>query len=320
MIEPQQGLAQPTRSPRREASPWTVALIVLAVTLVSFGLIGPFIGMAVVFPFYDGTPMDFMNDIIDPFDNESMKILLLVVQGCATLVGLAVIPALFWKAVKQRPVSSLFQAPSISPITYLIIIGIVIFFMGPNSVVIEWNADLDLPDGAFETWAHDTELKAMELTRYMASFNNFGQYLLGVLVIALLPGIGEEIVFRGLLQPELQKAFKNVHAGIWISAIFFSALHMQFYGFFPRVLLGALFGYLFYWSGNLIVPMFAHFINNLFAVSMIYFGYSDLPGMEENTESMPSYVIALFTVLCGLLLYEFYRRRHNPALSNDVRA
>ena len=319
MIEPQQGLAEPTRPTHKEASPWTVAPIVLIVTLISFGLIGPFIGLAIVYPFYDGTPMDFMNDIVDPFDNESMKNLLLIVQGAATLFGLAIIPALFWKAVKQRPVLSLMEGPSLKPVTYLIIIGIVIFFMGPNSVLIEWNAGLDLPDGAFETWARDTEQRATELTRYMASFNNFGQYLLGVLVIALLPGIGEEIVFRGLLQPELQKAFKNIHVGIWLSAIFFSALHLQFYGFFPRVLLGALFGYLFYWSGNLIVPMFAHFINNLFAVSMIYFGYSDLPGMEENTEAMPWYVIALFTVLCGLLLYEFRRQQRNPALSNDVR-
>jgi membrane protease YdiL (CAAX protease family) len=322
MIEPEKGpldTSPPVIRKVHEPSPWLVAPIVLIVTLISFVFVGPFVGMAVAFPFYDGKPLEFLNDIIKPFGKEEMKPLLWIVQGCATFLGLAVIPPLFWKAVKQKPVFSLFDGPPVKPVFFLMIIGIVIFFMGPNSVLIQWNSNLDLPDGVFENWARQTEDSATELTKFMASFNSIGEYLVGILIIALLPGIGEEIVFRGMLQPELQKCFKNVHVGIWLSAIFFSALHLQFYGFVPRVFLGALFGYMYYWSGNLLVPMFAHFINNLFAVSVLYFGFSELPGVE-NTESMPVYIVAIFTALCGILLYQFRMMQNNRVLPNDIRA
>ena len=76
----------------------------------------------------------------------------------------------------------------------------------------------------------------------MTDFNST-RSALGLLVIALLPAIGEELVFRGILQRELWRGTLNIHVAIWVSAAIFSAIHMQFYGFVPRLLLGALFGY-----------------------------------------------------------------------------
>lgn len=320
MIDPESGL---TQKPRREANPWTVAFIVLMVTLISFSLIGPFIGLAAAYPFYDGKPLDFIGDIADPLGNEQMKMLLMIVQGCTTLFGLAIIPALFWKALRHKPVKTLFEGPKILPVHFLIIAGITIFFMGINSVFIEWNANIDLPDGAFETWAKDTEDKLAEVTKFLTSFNNVGQYLVGLLVIAVLPAIGEEIAFRGLLQRELFNATDNIHFAIWSSAIFFSALHLQFYGFVPRVLLGAMFGYLYYWSGNnILAPMLAHLINNGIAVTILYLGIDDVAGFESDTPTaMPWYVVAIFTTLCGLLIYEYRRMQSKRGIiTNDVSA
>ena len=309
---------------RRLPSPWTVAMVVLLITLGSFGLIGPLVGIVVAYVIYGNFDMDFMQFVLllgDPIGQESLRTTLLIVQAFATVVGLAVIPPLFWKTMTRRPIVSLFQGPPVKLIYYVMSVGIVIFFAGPNSVFIDWNAHIDLPDGALENWAKDLETRAAELTEYMVSFSSVGQYLLGVLVIAILPAIGEEIVFRGLLQPELQKGTGNAHVGIWLSAIFFSALHLQFYGFFPRVFLGALFGYLYYWSGNnLGVPMFAHFVNNFFQVTAIYLGVIDLPGVEgEDPAPMPWYGVAIFTVLCGALLYWFRAMYSNRVTPDDVR-
>ncbi len=64
--------------------------------------------------------------------------------------------------------------------------------------------------------------------------------------------------------------------GIWVSAILFSALHMQFYGFFPRMLLGAFFGYLLLWSGSLWLPIIAHFVNNCVAVIFYYLKFNGI--------------------------------------------
>lgn len=296
-------------------APWTVACLVLLTTLFSFVFIGPFIGMAVAFPFYDGKPMDFVQDLSNPIGKESMKMIYLVVQGCATLFGLAVIPALAWRAMTHRQVFGLFKGTQLKPIHFLLVFGIVFFNMGLISALTEWNANIDLPNGAFEEFAKSMEQQLSEVTKYLTNYSGVGQYLAGVFVIAVLAGFGEELVFRGLLQPELHKATGNIHFAIWTSAIFFSALHMQFYGFIPRMFLGALFGYLYYWSGNLIVPMFAHFLNNFIAVTSIYFGLSDLPGMEtEKPESAPWYLVIIMTAICGLLIYLFqkdFRKRND---------
>lgn len=318
MIEPQQAPV------RREASPWTVACITLLVALGSFQLVGPGIGFFVAYILYGDyslNALQFITLFADPFDNEGLKVFYLVVQACGTFFGLAVIPPLFWKTMTHKPVFNLFKGRPLKPIHFLMVLGIVLLSFGLMSVLIEWNNNIDLPDGAFETWAKNIESQLVEVTKYITSFTNVGQYLFGVFVIAILAGIGEEIVFRGLVQPAFFKATGNIHAAIWISAIFFSAFHLQFYGFFPRVILGAMFGYLYFWSGNLWVPIFAHFVNNFFAVSSIYFGLNELPGMEtENPEQAPWYVVLVMTAACGALIYYFYmqfQKTENKSIALD---
>lgn len=316
-----EGHIGPVDTPRPQPkgmAPWTVACLTLLVTLFGFAFIGPFIGMAIAFPFYDGKPMDFITDLANPIGKEQMKMLYLTVQGCTTFFGLALIPALIWRAMTNRPIFGLFKGTQLKPIHFLIVAGIVFFYTGFISALTEWNANIDLPDGAFENFAKTMEEQLSEVTKFLTNYTGFGQYLVGVFVIAVLAGFGEELVFRGLLQPELQKATGNVHFAIWTSAIFFSALHMQFYGFIPRVFLGALFGYLYYWSGNLILPMFAHFVNNFLAVTSIYLGLTDLPGMEsDKPESAPWYAVVIMTALCIVLIYLFQKQFKK---TDDIRA
>jgi membrane protease YdiL (CAAX protease family) len=265
--------------------------------------------------------MEYVTDLSDPIGKEDMKMLLMIVQGAATLFGLAVIPAIFWRSLTRSRVLDLVKTPPVKPIHFLMVLGIVLFFNGVNSAVIEWNQNLDLPDGGFETWARGLEDRATEVTKFMTSFATFGEFFVGVLVIAVFAGIGEELAFRGFLQPQFQKSFKSVHAGIWIAAIFFSALHLQFYGFVPRVLLGALFGYLYYWSGNLLIPIFAHFVNNLFIVIMIYLGVTDAPGVEsEDPTSLPWYGVMISAVICAFLVYRFREIQPKSTAPDDLPA
>jgi membrane protease YdiL (CAAX protease family) len=90
------------------------------------------------------------------------------------------------------------------------------------------------------------------------------------LLIAVLPAIGEELMFRGVIQRLLTVQFKNYHWGIWGSAFLFSAIHFQFYGFLPRMLLGALFGYMLVYTGSIVYPMIAHFVNNFASLLLAY--------------------------------------------------
>jgi hypothetical protein len=129
---------------------------------------------------------------------------------------------------------------------------------------------------------------------------------LALTVIAIVPAIGEEFLFRGIVQNLLLNVSRNIHLSIWISAFLFSAIHFQFFGFVPRMLLGALFGYLYFWSGNLLYPIAAHFINNGFTLLMIYLFRSDVINFDiESTESVPITTVLIFGVITTALLYYF---------------
>ncbi len=284
--------------------------------LIGFGLVGPLVGFLVAFPFYPGDGLQFLKELSEGTKNPDVKVPALIVQGFSTFVGLALVPILFWTAIKKQRIVQLWKGTAITPMHLLIAAGLVLVSIGPGSWIIEQNAKLDLPDGAFENWAKDFEQRAMDLTLFLTQFDSFGQYLLGMLVIAVLPGFAEELLFRGIIQRELQRGTNNIHAAIWISAILFGAFHLQFYGLVPRILLGALFGYLYYWSGNLWVPMFAHFLNNGFQVTMMYTQVDKELGMDSvEPESLPMSVVLIGTVAFAALMYFFYQSRTKTDLS-----
>lgn len=136
-----------------------------------------------------------------------------------------------------------------------------------------WNEAMKLPGflSGIENWMKNTEEQAADLTEAFLTVNTFPGYLVNVLMVVLIPAFGEEFFFRGALQKIFQRWVRNPHVAIVIVAILFSAFHMQFYGFLPRFLLGLIFGYLFWWSGNIWYPVIAHFINNFMPVTLTYF-------------------------------------------------
>jgi membrane protease YdiL (CAAX protease family) len=129
-------------------------------------------------------------------------------------------------------------------------------------------------------------------------------FILNLILIAFLPGIGEELVFRGILQKHIGGIFKNPIAAIWISAFIFSAIHFQFEGFFPRIVLGATLGYLYYWTGNLWVPMIAHAFNNGFQIALIYFTGMDVSEFDEKSSNQLQWWMIPISVVLMFLIYQ----------------
>lgn len=303
-------------SPQR--SPWTSAIFILLTMFAGFVVIGPAIGFFVSLPFIDGSIVDFVANVGDPIAHPEVKTPLFILQACATFFGLIVGPALYWFAVEKQNVLTLIK-PGTNHLAFIITGIIVISFMAVNSIFIEWNAHLHFPEFLkdIEQWARARETYAEELTEFLTTFSSPGEFLFAFFIIAVLPGIGEELVFRGLLQPQLQRATGNAHVAIWISAILFSAFHMQFFGFVPRALLGALFGYLYLWSGNLLIPIIGHFVNNGFMVLMLYLrqlGFIDLD--VETTQAAPWPAVIGFSIITfALLAYlkRLFERNSSPA-------
>lgn len=117
-----------------------------------------------------------------------------------------------------------------------------------------------------ESWMKAQEAEMTRITKLLLENKNGLTLLFNLLVIAVAAGVTEEFLFRGTLQRILERWFNNHHTVIWIAAFVFSAVHIQFYGLIPRMLLGAYFGYLLYWSRNIYIPIFAHFVNNMLGV------------------------------------------------------
>ena len=153
-------------------------------------------------------------------------------------------------------------------------IGIMLVALPAINLMSHWNQHMVLPDwlSGVEEWMKAKEAEAEWLTKQFMSVTTVSGLLVNLFLMAVLPALSEEITFRGVLQRLLSPKHStlNSHLSIWLTAIIFSAIHMQFYGFVPRMLMGALFGYMLVWTGSLWVPMLMHFVNNGMAV-LLYF-------------------------------------------------
>lgn len=171
----------------------------------------------------------------------------------------------------------------------------------------EWNAALPLP-----SWMLEMEKSANATIKQLLQMDHVGEFLLNIFVIGVMAGIGEELLFRGVLQKEFYRWFRNPHLAIWLAAILFSGMHFQFVGFIPRMLLGALLGYMYWFTRNLWVPILIHFINNALPVVTLYVAGKDLTDLGTNPDSASPIWLALLSLLATLGLGYYIFISHKP--------
>nr|WP_319510966.1 CPBP family intramembrane glutamic endopeptidase [uncultured Draconibacterium sp.] len=203
----------------------------------------------------------------------------------------------------------------------VILVVVMMFFAAPFiNLIGELNSNMSFPNwlSGMEEWMRNAEENAAVITDAFLNVKTIGGLAFNVFMVALLPAVGEELLFRGVIQKIFSKMTRSHHWGIWISAILFSALHMQFFGFVPRVLLGALFGYLLVWSGSMWLPIIAHFLNNAIAVIAIYFINNDMlkPQYEEIGSTSDSYYMAGISLgLVLILLFMLKKQNRKNAIT-----
>ena len=158
-------------------------------------------------------------------------------------------------------------------------------------------------------WMRIQEDQAAKLTEAFLSMPNPADLVISLFIMALIPALGEELLFRSTLQPLLAKWTNKPIIAIWITAFVFSFIHFQFFGFLPRFFMGAFLGYLFYWSGSVWYSVAAHFANNGLAVCVYYLKQHDLINFStDDLGSGPNATIQVLISLCiipiGLLLFK----------------
>ena len=190
------------------------------------------------------------------------------------------------------------------------------------SWLIEWNEGLKLPESlsSIEFWMRENEIKNATTADRLLSGTGINTLLINLLVMGLVPAICEELLFRGALLGWLKKSLKNIHVAVFLSAFIFSAIHMQFFGFFPRLLLGLYLGYLCVWTGSIWGSVIVHFINNIIIVITAYLyhteiistHYKDFGSVENNYM-----LIFVSVVLTGICIYFLYKKRKKKDILSE---
>jgi membrane protease YdiL (CAAX protease family) len=221
--------------------------------------------------------------------------------------GLFLFPAILIAVFTSSVATRFLGFNSISTSKIILSIALMVLSIPGINLIASINAMIPMPG-----WMLELEQAASRIMKAMLITDNVWLLMANLLVVAVLPAIAEELFFRGLVQKYMIGWVGNRFWGLLITAAIFSAIHMQFQGFIPRLLLGMLFGYLYIWSGSIWAPIAAHFANNSTAVFVYYLiGKGDIPDKLDtigNTSGM--WQAGIFSLaVSGLLLWVFWRER-----------
>ena len=272
--------------------------IVYQLLLLSFLSISGFVISAILYSILINTPLDSIT---------SLKITQLLQE--ILVFGLPAILA--WRWLSGDPVKALLTN-TIDIKSTIIAIIFIITIIPCIDVLSQWNKSLHLPYflRELENSMIALEQQANNITETMLSVSTIWGLIANIVVIALAAAICEELFFRGSVQRILAGAF-NYHIAVWLTAILFSAIHLQFGGFIPRLILGVSFGYIAIWSRSLYPSIIAHFINNGIAVLSFFLSYNKI--IDIPTENFGTYTGIVSLIISGTVLVYFKRYHYKTA-------
>jgi membrane protease YdiL (CAAX protease family) len=312
-----------TRAEIASRKNWFLSLVVIA--LVAFGTLVLLQSIAIVLtPFLFQISFDDFVSLADGnYDIPNGRMAFLFTQGLGTGLGFCIAT---WIVVGFLEKADLRWAKQLSRVSGKNLALVTVMTVGGmlfNGLLMYWNSQLALPEflSGVEQWMRDMETQLMELTQFLTNFQSIPELLVGILVIGVFAGVGEELFFRGLIQPKMQVYFRSPHWGIWVTAIIFSAIHVQFYGFLPRMFLGALFGYLYHYTGSLFYPILGHILNNAITLLLVYGanqGVFDLDVQSTDTVSYPGAVVGFLVLILGFLYFKKVNRGKDEKLDQSV--
>jgi membrane protease YdiL (CAAX protease family) len=256
-------------------------------------------------------------DVTIDVNNKDMLFSLKVVQAISVII-VFILPAclfvLFFSPEKLH-YFSLNRSPSF---IFVIISCLLIISAMPFITYLEGlNKAMSLPEAfsGIEQWMRTSELKVQEIEEALMKDQTPAGLIMNVFVIGFMAALSEELFFRGLVQRAMLNMSKKVHLSVWVTAVLFSAFHMQFYGFLPRVLLGAILGYIYVWSGSLWTNIIVHFLNNALILVLTYLVSTGvLPktvediGMESDKVTLTWALPSLVLIIVGMFLLNKMKR------------
>lgn len=213
-------------------------------------------------------------------------------------------PILYAIFVKKDPLKSLgFNKVSIK---WLLIGLVLIFAITPlNSVFAEWNANIKLPESMreIELLMQEMQAAATSIIEQFVNVDSISGLILNLFMIAGLAALGEELLFRSVIQNSLINICKNAHIGIILASMIFSFIHFEFYGFVPRFVLGLILGYMYYYSRSIWVPMAMHFVNNGTIVFIYFLNHKGITNIDVDTFGKTNLTILILSIIVVIALF-----------------
>ena len=292
------------KSASLERNPFS-SLILLLLLIIAGAIVFTGMALALVHFIYGGEAMSQLST------GDLISLDLIKMVQIISSIGMFIIPALIYAKLQNKDWLGYLK---IIPVpAYLALLTIVIMFSASPALeyTMQLNKGMKLPYflKEAEAWMLQQELKMELMTKRLIVMNSTPALLVNLLMLAIIPAFGEELIFRGGFQQIFNRWFRNYHVAIWLTAIIFSSIHFQFYGFFPRMFLGALFGYLLVWSGSLWLPILGHFLNNALAVFTAYWYQQQGLSIDIMFEAEPSspVQISISVILFIVSIRYFYK-------------
>jgi hypothetical protein len=289
-------------------------LIVMLCIVIASSLLLMAVGVAAALPF---TGFEAVSDMVQGGSSIAFLKYLQVVQSFAVFIVPAALAAWLFS---EKPCRWLWFNGAKT--RWIILAMLTIWAIQP---FVSWigmmNARISLPDylAPLYNWMQQTEASTNQIVFQFLDTQHWPTILFNVVLIAVLPALGEELLFRGGLQPLIQKIVKNHHVAIWITAFLFSAIHMQFLTFAPRFILGALLGYLLVYGGSIWYPIAAHFFNNLSSLIVFHYYRHTQPSIDPfdpgvATTTLPVALLSLVVAAGFIYLFRKWSDNHHRQL------
>lgn len=292
----------PAIKPDSSLRPWMQFLVFLAI-FVALLFVGTLLGAGIVYVIYgQKTALALTTlDVTVPHFVAAVWIL----QIAGTTLPIFASPVIFAYALTYKPAAYLKTGVRVHPA--LILVVLVVMFISNPLIELLSNLNQQIPIPHWLYWM-DNEKETEKLMDALLQMKTVWSVIVNVLAVGLLTAIVEEFMFRGVLQTIFVKWTKSVHAAVWITAILFSAFHLEFFGFLPRLLLGVLMGYFVAWSGSIWMGVWAHFINNGTIVVVTYLFQNKMINIDPDNQHVFDYRGYAISFALTLLLLFIYRK------------
>ena len=247
-----------------------------------------------------------MNDNMSASALNSLKIM----QMGSSVFGF-LIPAIFFARVIVRQPVPYLKANWRFPLMLLLLVFFIMLISAPlMEMLITINQKMVFPPflKGLERWMRNLEDNAGKQTEILLQMKTPAAFLINLLMIAILPAVSEEFIFRGCFQQIFTGWAKSLHWGVWLSAALFSFIHFQFFGFLPRMLLGVFFGYFAAWSGSIWPGVLGHFLNNGTAVLVTYLYQNKLIKVNPDQQQMFDWKSYTFSIILTVILFLAYKK------------